>query len=200
MLKKITIIAFLFLFVNNIYSQIVKGYCIYNNGDTADIFLNNSKGLFKTGISIESLQYRVKFYDSNNLKKILKPYMAKEISFILNGERIRMLSRQMPSGRILFIQLISDGKLKLFKVYKTRQTVSGGGMYGAPMVSGSYTVEKYYLQKNDEELFKPLGISFRKEMMLFLSDCPNLAKKIEQKVFSIENLEHIVYEYNETCR
>lgn len=196
--------------LNNIEAKKIVGYFISKTNDTLKVTFNIPIKFFLQEPNYERLQWRVKYYDSTNRKKILKPDMAKEIVFDYEGEKVRMLSRQnnldlmgsiFIDNSSLFLQLIKDGKLQLFKYYKTN---SSPGMYNAStgMTTGgfSYTVEKYIMQKNNGELFKTRWLSFRKDMVNYLSDCPELAKKIEDKKYRSDDIEQIVDEYNKSCR
>ncbi|HBF87615.1 MAG TPA: hypothetical protein DDX39_03145 [Bacteroidales bacterium] len=199
MKKKILIFVIVLLNISTFFAQKIPAYFISNNNVTTKIYLDDSKGFFKQGIDIEKFQHRIKYYDSNNEKHFLYPNMAKEINFMYEGKAVQMLSRIMPDGSLSFIQIVIDGKIKVFKRYITRHISSGGGMYGAPMTTFSYDVEKFYLQRDNEMLFRPIGVSFKKDMIEYFYDCPNVVKKIEERIFTIKDIEKIVYEYNETC-
>jgi hypothetical protein len=135
--------------------------------------------------------------------------MANEVGFDYGGQKIRILSRQnnlelqgslFTNNSWLFLQLVKDGELKLFKYYSTN---SSPGMYNAStggMTAGqTYSVEKYVMQKGNNELFKTRWLSFRKDMVEYLSDCPELAKKIKDKIYRSDDIEQIIDEYNKSC-
>ncbi len=63
-----------------------------------------------------------------------------------------------------------------------------------------YSVEKYILQKGDGELKRTKGLNFRKDMVEYFSDCPELSKRIDNKEFRNNDLESIVRFYNNKCR
>ena len=90
-------------------------------------------------------------------------------------------------------------------VYK-RQTNNSPGMYNASsgMTTGagsySYSVETYIMQKGNDELFKTRWLSFRKDMVNYLSDCPDVAKKIEDKIYRSDDIMQIIDEYNRSCK
>lgn len=101
----------------------------------------------------------------------------------------------------IFLRLEIDGKLKLFNYYYTQ---SSPGMYNSStggMTGGySYTVEKYVFQKETGELKRFKGLTFRKDMIEYFNDCPELSKKIEDKEFRKNDMESIVRYYNSNCR
>ncbi|MFA5974032.1 MAG: hypothetical protein WC780_16920 [Lentimicrobiaceae bacterium] len=210
-MKKVFLILTIGLIcLNNIEAKKIIGYYISKTNDTLTVTFNVPIKFFSQEPNYERLQWKIKYYDSTNQKKILKPDMANEIIFDYDGEKIRMLSRQNNLDLIgsffidnnsLFLQLIKDGKLKLFKYYKTNNSP---GMYNAStgMTTGgaSYTVEKYIMQKGNDALFKTRWLSFRKDMVNYLSDCPDLAKKIEDKIYRSDDIEQIIDEYNRSCK
>jgi hypothetical protein len=210
-MKKVFLIIIIGLIsLNQLEAEKITGYFITKTNDTLKVTFKIPVNFFSQEPNFEKIQWKITYYDSINQKQILKPNMAKEIVFDYDGENIRMLSRQNNLGLIgsifidnsyVFLQLIKDGKLKLFKYYKTN---SSPGMYnsstGAMTGGYSYTVEKYIMQKGNEGLFKTRWLSFKKDMADYLSDCPELAKKIEDKIYGSDDIELIVDEYNRSYK
>lgn len=210
-MKKIYLILVVgFICLNQLQAKKIPGYFIANSNDTVNVTFNIPIRFFGKEPNYERLQWKIKYYDSGHTKQLLKPGMASEISFICNDKRIIMLSRKNNLGlvgsifndnSIVFLQLIKDGKLKLFKYFKTNNSP---GMYngsaGMMMGSYSYSVEKYIMQKDNGDLYKTHWLSFKNDMKYYFSDCPDLAKKIEDKVYRSDDIEQIVDEYNLTCK
>lgn len=141
-------------------------------------------------------------------KHTLYPGQADEIRFYHNGEQIRMLSRGNVSQGVnpllkrdsLFLKLEVEGKLKLFKYYHTDHSPIA---YDASsnVISGMYpfVVERYFLQKGDDQITAPGFIHFRNQMKTYLKDCPGLSQKIESREFRKRDMEKIVSYYNSNC-
>ena len=57
------------------------------------------------------------------------------------------------------------------------------------------------LQKNNDELFKPRFTkeNFKEDMRVYLSDCPSLVQKIDNDLYSIDDIRQIVTDYNTNC-
>ncbi|MFZ5940206.1 MAG: hypothetical protein ACOYXB_06495 [Bacteroidota bacterium] len=182
---------------------------IFFADDTIDVTFNIPINFFTQEPNYEKLQYKVKYFDSAGRKIVLKLDNAKEIQFKYEYENVRMLSRfnSIGLGNIfsmstnIFLKLEMDGKLKLFSYYYTQHS---GGTYNSftGMSTGgySYSVEKYILQKENGELMRPVGLSFKKDMIDYFSDCPSLVEKIESKEFRKNDLESMVRYYNLNCR
>ena len=191
----------------NAEAKKIEGKIILDH-DTIDVIFNIPFKFFAQEPNYEKLQYKVKFYDSTGKRGVIRPDHAKEIRFKLYGKDIRMLSRHQSSGMgnvfstnyKLFLKLEIDGKLQLFNYY---QTNSSPGMYnaGTGMMSGghSYTTERYVLQKENGELKRPRGLTFKKDMVNYFQDCPELAQKIENKEFRKADMESLVHYYNSNC-
>ena len=185
----------------------IDGKILFEN-DTVDVIFKIPFNFFTQELNYEKLQNKVKYYDSDGNKVILRPDQAKEIRFNDGFFEIRMLSRYNSLGlgsmfsmsTNIFLKLETDGYLKLFRYYYTQNSV---GMYNGTtgtMTGGySYSVENYILQKGNLELKRPKGLMFRKDMIEYFSDCPELSKKIEGKEFRKNDLESIVRYYYIHC-
>jgi len=185
----------------------INGEIIFEN-DTVEVMFKIPFKFFTQEPNYEKLQVKVKYYNSDGTKVILRPDDAKEIRFNDGYEDIRMLSRynSLGIGSIfstssnIFLRLEIDGNVKLFSYYYTQ---SSGGMYNGAtgtMTGGySYSVEKYILQKGELELKRTKGLMFRKDMVEYFSDCPELAEKIKEKEFRKGDMISIVRFYNNHC-
>jgi hypothetical protein len=177
--------------------------------DTMDVIFNIPFKLFGEEPNYEKLQYKVKYYNSIGNKITVIPDNAKEFWFTYEGEFVRMLSRKNTIGlgsifnvsSNIFLRLEMEGAVNLFNYYETRSSPGMYGGAGGAMVGGySYGVDSYILQKGNGELKKPKGLSFKKDMADYFSDCPELAEKIEKKDFRKNDLEEIVRFYNSSCK
>ena len=149
------------------------------------------------------MQQKIKYFDSANKKIKILPSQVIEIRFDNGSETIRMLSVQnnlmlgslfaTPDPNIL-LRLRIDGYLKLLTYYDTKS--SGAGPYGGGY---TYTQEYNILQKGNQGLMKPTWISFRKDMMDYLSDCSAILSKLDKKEFKSREMEEIVQYYNDQC-
>jgi hypothetical protein len=186
----------------------IEGKILFES-DTLDVIFNIPIKFFTQEPNYEKLQYKVKYYDSTGKIIVIRPDIANEIQFTYNFEDVRMLSRNNSLGlgnafsrsRSIFLKLEIDGKLKLFNYYYT-QYAAGTYNASAGMMSGgyAYSVERYILQKENGELKRPKGLTFKKDMIDYFSDCPALVEKIESKDFRKNDLEFIVSFYNSNCR
>jgi len=186
---------------------------IFFEKDTVKVTFEIPVSFFSEEVDYQKLQYKVKYYGTDGKKIVLKPEQAKEIQFKDGYQEIRMLSREntLGGGNIffgssnIFLKLEMDGSIKMFKYFYTQtspgMTVGGGGMAGGTIMvgGGSYNVEKFVLQKGNSELKRPRGLFFRKDMIEYFSDCPELAKKIENKDYTSDDLDAIVRYYNSQC-
>lgn len=188
------------------HAKKIDGKILFES-DTIDVVFNVPIKFFSGEPDFQRLQFRVKYYDSEGLKHILKPDDAKEIQFSYKSESIRMISHYnsinapvYTTSRNIFLKLQIDDKLKLYNYYYTQ---SSAGYYnaGTGVSSGGtyYTVEKYVLQKGNGALKRPKNLGFKNDMIAYFSDCPSLVEKIESKEFRKGDLEAIVAYYNLNC-
>lgn len=207
-MKKISLLTIAAFLAFKLEAKKIPGKIIFAN-DTIDVIFNIRTSLLTDEPKYSNLQFKVKFFDSNGKKKILKPNEAKEIRFTYQGENIRMVSKRntlelgsiFNLGAYVFLRLKIDGYLKLFYFYDTQ---SSSGMYNAntgTMSGGySYTVTCSALQKGEGELKVPPSLTFKKEMSQYFSECPKLVEKIQSKDYRKNDLESIVRFYNSNCR
>ena len=65
--------------------------------------------------------------------------------------------------------------------------------------NAEYSADSFVLQKDDEQMMRPNPMSFRKDLMLYFSDCPELSQKIESKEFRSSEIVQMVKFYNANC-
>lgn len=204
--KFLVIIALLFSIQAT--AKKLEGFIILNNNQKINVTLLIPFGFLSRDPNYEALQLKVKYLDESNKSATIRPNDAKEVSFQLNGKQVRLISVQdnldlislFSSQTNIFLKLEIEGKLKLFSYYYKQQS---SGMYNATTgtTTGAYTynAEKYILQKGNGPLFRPKGLSFKKDMVKFLFDCEIVGQKIEGKEFRKGDMELIVQEYNKQC-
>lgn len=197
--------TFLFAAALFIYSTAnakrIPGTIIDLQGRTIDVVFKIPFRMFGSRPDLEGVQFRVVYFDKDNTRNVLRPDDAREIIFFHNGIQYRMLSRPRDfSGGIrfgqrrIFLHLLIDGEFKLFLHYYT-QTSSNGPGNG----SSSYQTEEEILQLRDKELISPNRIGFRKEMLRYIDDCPEVTNFIESRDLKRRDLGIIVSEYNKRC-
>ncbi len=195
-----------FIYYYQLEAKEIAGYYISRSLDTVNVTFSVPVIFFSAKPNYKKLQRKVKYYDSLHQHQVLFPSDVNEISFEYKGKKIRMLSRLGNLGNYdgdmyMFLNLIKDGKLKLFEYYeKTYYTGIYNGATGVMTVGGSYTTQKYIMQKDNGYLFRTRWLSFRKDMMDYLSDCPSLAKKIDDRMYGNDDVEKIIDEYNSVCK
>lgn len=207
-MKKVPVVLLLIFIFVQADAKKIQGKIILNNDEAINVTFIIPVGFLRSGPNYEKLQTKVRYIDASNKKVMLGPDDAKEISFDFNGQKIRMqavhddlqLQSIFSTQNRIFLKLEIDGALKLFTSYFTKRSP---GMYSASTgaMSGgmTYNGERYVLQKNNGSLFQPRGISFRKDMREYLSDCPELVRKIQNKDFRKGDMELIVIDYNKSC-
>lgn len=205
----LSFLAILFLFSINSDAKKISGFFITTGGDTVHVRFNVRVNLISQKIKIERIQNKIKCYDSLNTKKTLKPDMAKELVIADSSDTVRMLSRTnnlglggASSGKFIFLKIITDGNLKLFKYYWSESSTSYSITANGAMSGSTYgEFEDWILQKNDEPLFRiNSSLSFRRDIKAYLSDCPELVKRIEERRYRSRNMALIVDLYNNDCK
>jgi hypothetical protein len=147
-----------------IYAKKIDGIIVFKNDSIAHVTFKIPIVPF-FGIGFETIQKRIKYYNSTKKIVILKPDQAKEIKFRYWRKDIRMLSFYNNK----FLRLLIDDRLKYYYEYDRQR---------------GNNQSTYYLQKGSGKLFHPSGGKrFKIEMMKYLSDCPEVVKKINIEAY-----------------
>jgi len=209
MRKRFIIIAIIACSIPASFGAKVNGYFITNDGDTVRTVFLVPVRMLSNSLTWEKLQWKVRYSDQDNQAHNLMPDQASEFCFTYRGIPVRFLSRKNtikasnsgfnPAPKI-FLRLILDGTLKLFRFYEYSGYTESTPASPDPVMNESPSWEEVnILQKNNEDLFRSGNGFFRKDMREYFSDCPDLAEKINNRTYKPEDLERIVKEYNETC-
>ena len=202
-MKKIfSLILLFFIPISYIFSAEVKGIIITKT-DTTHVTFNIPMNLASEPTFV-NLQYKIKYVDAAGNKCKLYPNQAKEIQFTHNNTLYRMqskfdnLSPNSDGESKIFLKLEIDGKIKLFSYYIRQTMTTGGGPNSVPMTTSS-TYSKYILQKGNNDLVRYGKMNFNLDMPVFLKECPDLVKKIEDKTYHRNDIEAIITYYNSNC-
>jgi hypothetical protein len=198
MKKAIFILALFFGFTQFSNAKRIKGYYILKSNDTVKVTFNVPIKLITREPNFRRLQLKIKYYTGfGKNKEAVNPREISEVGFYYDGQNFKLqpcrnnLKLAKSSLEWIFLQLDREGKLKLL-IY-IHSFWHWGGVLN--------TSETYILQKGDGDLFMPRIVFFRKGMVEYLSDCPEIAKKIDERVYDAGDIQKIVYEYNKsTCK
>ena len=151
MKRTILIVILGVLSILNVQAKKIEGQIIFEN-DTTNVTMVIPMIFMSGDINFRKLQSKLKYYDSNGVKHVLRPGQGKEFRFTFGHEEIRMLSRKnslhlaRPAKKYTFLRLTIDGKTKLFSYYFfTLGAVAPLG--GQSQASGPYLAEEVYHTK-----------------------------------------------------
>ena len=186
----------------------IPGQIVDRDGKVKEVTLRIPFKFLRAKPDFESLQARIVYFDASGQRQVLRPDDAREISFELKGQEVRMLSviNSLGAGAAMFgrnvnifLHLKVDGKLKLFTYYETHTSGMAGGSVNGGYMQNQYTQDYDVLQLGDNEPMQPRGLSFRKDMAAYLADCPAVTNLIESRDLKRRDIELIVLMYNEKC-
>lgn len=149
-----------------------------------------------------------KFYFKKDLadKKITKR-VNECTGFSVDGKTFRVLENinmkigaWNVSAEKAFAEVVVEGPLNLYKVY----SMVGNGNMKAP---SAIKVGNYFLEKDNSKNYvyaHPGKAKFRHAMMDFFQDRLDIAEKIDDRTYNLDNIIDIVKDYNskpcDTCR
>jgi len=155
----------------------------------------------------EKIQWEIQYLDNKGKKQTLNPEWTSEVGFSFKDKSYRMLVRRnnlLLTGSknngttLLYLRVLVDGPyLQLYQFYVV-STAPGNSssVYNSATVGSSTSNDKYIFLKKDGKMFRPKIFTFNKEVALYLSDVPELAKKVETKVLNVKDVEQIAKDYN----
>lgn len=213
-----------------LHAEKAPGYYITKSKDTMKVeFYIPTTKRFSKKPDYEKMQAYVTYYGEQGKAHTLLPDQVREISFEYLGVKDRMIASERNFGMYegvfiahgpVFLRLIKDGKLRLFKHYtkekRARNYASGEGYGTAGQATGgpgiTYSeevdvkVENYIFQKDTSDFFQTKyrfslikRDQFKRDMSAYLFDCPILVKEIQAGKYRRWDIEKIVDEYNKTC-
>lgn len=199
-MKKIFQILLIILVSQVALAQNKKGVVYLNDGSQLKGLVKLTKG--------NKVKYRL---NKESEKRIFNKHSVdRVVLFKEDGELEEFAFRQIERSSISSIkvmQVITRGKITLYKVVTHGTHYYGGGLPGqAPMMGASYSISNYYVGKEDSKLVNQITSkgalfekNFKKAAMNYFKDCPALVKLIENKTYRKRDLEEIVKYYNEKC-
>ena len=117
-----------------------------------------------------------------------------EIQLKTENEKIRFKAYQL-------LTLVKDSAtykpVKYADKYHLMKLISEGYLSHYQFRNGNYDFGVNYLLKADGNGIEVPNLSFKKGMRDFVSECPELAQKIDNKELTRNDLEDIIYEYNQ---
>lgn len=188
-----------FIFILNVEAKKIPGIIITET-DTFEVVLKVPIDFFSGKPNYPKVQNKLSYITPRgmltdvypeNLKEVQLTYLHKTYRFIscLKGD---FSDSPIGKNKNIFVRLICDGELKLFNYYATNLGVG----YDAMPTLQYY--KKDVLQKGDSR-YTISSLNFEITMSKFLSNCPELLKKIQRKVLKSRNIITIVNEYNKNC-
>jgi hypothetical protein len=180
------------------YGKKVGGTIMFK-GESRNVTFDIKVLLLGSEPNFERIQYKVKYYDENGKKQTLRPDDADEIWFDYDGVEVHMISCSNTLGSIfstsnkIFLKVEIDGPLRLFRYYyKQRMPTGASG-------SAVYVADDFIFQKGNGPLKQPKAWGWKKDMIEYFSDCPDLRERIENKDLNRSEIEAIVLYYNSNC-
>jgi hypothetical protein len=214
-MRKIAVIFLLMSVGHGVYGQELTKGLIIKGRDTAYVDFVLPKYLISGKINSDIIQDKLKYFDVNEKKVVVKPGEVDRVAFSFKEETIQLISHldpvqvpcKMCKKSYVFLNMLVDGNVKLYK-YMKQYYGQGYIPVGSPdaIITGAApitgTIGKdyfYYYQKGTGEIYSPNNMMFKKEMSKYFSDCKELADKIKSKEFKKNNAIEIVKYYNTNC-
>lgn len=209
MIKTLTFVTALFLLsFHSLGYEKVPGIVIYQN-ETISVTFDVPIVMFTKEWDFTRLQKGAYFYDASGKKRRVVPKQALEIQLFLGDtDTIRMVSIvHKGRARRTFAQLMNDGKINVYFMMTPPSNNVSSGPGGMPIGNagmhyhGSGAYRGYLLVKKGDWRpdVKAKRLKFRKEMIEFFSDCPQVVEQIEGQELTNKELSVVVDFYYQYC-
>lgn len=190
-----------FFSLNFLFAKKVEGYYINNDKERINAIFDIPVNWVSEEINFGAIQFQIKYFDENDKKQKLNLSSIYEIGFEYMGEKIVLRSLQ---NTIELGNYIGDSSYILLRLMKedliSEYSYSGTGyMVNASGTGSFYSYGSGILVKKDGTMADPSTGSFKKRMSEFFSDCPELAQKINDKIYKRKDLYIIIEEYKNNC-
>ncbi|MGB3463885.1 MAG: hypothetical protein WBA74_01385 [Cyclobacteriaceae bacterium] len=174
---------------------------IYTENDTLEVVMKIPVNYIDDQPDFLKLQKGIKYFNENNRKEKILPVNARLIKIDYFGTEYYMESvplKELPGSILagekrIFVQRLVGGYQNLYSYYAMeRDLIAGTGMI----------IAQSYLLQTGEGVFYFVGdgpASFRKRMREYYFDCPEVMKKVEDKIFRFQDIVKMVKYYNEYC-
>jgi hypothetical protein len=195
----------------SIQAERLKGIIVLNNNDTIHAEIDANVTFLSKFIDLEAMQYSIHYFNSSNIEKKISPLEAKEVMFKFKEENIRMISVNnishidssyiLPSPQLkkIFLKILVDGKLKLMDFLNTQSLGASYNSNTKSLSNSSINRDSYVIQKENGDIAKLKNFGFKNQMISYVSDCPYLVQKLNDKILKRENIEFIILHYNTNC-
>lgn len=190
-MKKIMILLFTVLIMNNSYSQKIDALIKFKDG-------KELRGIFKSsGNQLKSLKNKKK-YDIDSMKEIIYFNAKDTIKYNIVDTKIYTTSKR--SKRRLLRKVYEGKKLILY-------TITNEYQYGGIVGMTSYgTFEGAYIQRKNEDFAFDMGYLYgvqfkgiKKRVKKFFQDCPELVRKVKKNEINKNETMKMVLFYEEKC-
>jgi hypothetical protein len=121
-------------------------------------------------------------------------------------ERFKYILPDKRTEKPLLMEIVEEGSVNLYKGLRTifpyvTGDIKKKGLLGSPVYVPDGVAKKviYYVKRNNENYATDISFSFKSKSLRYFKDCNLVTKKIKSKEFRLDNVENLVFFYNEYC-
>ncbi len=190
-------------------AELATGYYITDKGDTVKLTLDIPVKL-SGEINFYKMQSGIEYQDKFGIQSLVNPFFAKEVGFTLDNKAYKMVAliqdslfrndEKYANTGFKFVQLVVEGKVKLFRFIDTKTTVYGSpdGHHGGGTFEGEGR-PVYFLEGTDRKPRQVIKDNFPKVPLDFFKDCTSIKMRIAADYYKYKDIERMVRDYNNTC-
>lgn len=192
----VRIFYFLFLLTSILsFSQERQAKLIFTDSTEVIGFgeIRNNKILFR--ISLDSTQTKWSHEDLVDGFEYYGNGFSEKFKYILPDKR---------TDKSMLMEIVEIGSVNLYKGLRAIFPYITGEekiVNGSPVFVPDGIAKKviYYVKRNDEAYATDISFSFKSKSLRYFKDCNLVTKKIKSKEFTLDNVEDLVFFYNEYC-
>ena len=204
-MRRLVSIILLFISFGAWSNHQVPGVVVFSH-ETISVTFDVPTVIFTGEWDFSRLQNKAYYYDSTGSKHFVKPKDALELHFFIgDSDTIRMISI-VHKGRATraFAQIVREGKVNVYSMQVAPNNFNTGSpTFGSSGVQthGNVSYNGYVLVKRSSSGpdVKAQRLMFRKEMIEFFNDCPEVVKEIEEQELTNTELPIVIDFYYQFC-
>jgi hypothetical protein len=139
----------------------------------------------------------VSFADSKGITPY-RPDDLRSFSYLDGKSMVTMQSVSSPEGDgRVFLRLYYSGDCKVYGLVITEIKASNDVPAGGGLTHSSlFPTEKKYIQVGGSQFYKLKRIGFKKCMQAIFASCPHILSGLDSKVYTYDNLQDLIRDYN----
>lgn len=185
------------------YAAEIPAKIIYNSSQHS-VILQLTTNHRSASLNLATLNNKVVFTTIKGLKISINPSEVEQIDFVYKNEeyKLRRVKNFFESKLnallrpYVFVKVECEGEVALYSYFVSKNSTRNPR---EPFNQRKSSIKKYVLQRHSKKMMKIKTAGFKKHMMEYFNDCPELVYLLQTNQLKRSDLKMMVQAYNEQC-